>query len=103
MKKSKHRQVEQNVNLTRQQPGSSDAPPGELSKRATQLKILVEETATGDVTIEWVSVYKGTDIAIPMRHSHVIGKLQVALFILSKQFYGGQAPETRQVQEPPAK
>lgn len=97
IKKSKHKhRVEQNVQMSRHDDDTkpSEKPTDNVSKHhSTCLRLQISEDAKGELSVEWVAVFKGTDVAVPMRYSHIIGKLEAAKFILYKTFYGMEAPE----------
>lgn len=62
-------------------------PATEFGLRSTQLRVQITEDSKGNLNVEWVSKMTDSDVAIPMRPSHVIGQLTAAAYILERKFY----------------
>ena len=54
---------------------------------ATELRVIVKEDSMGQTDVEWCPYIEGTEVAINMRPTQVLGSLLVAILILAKKFY----------------
>lgn len=53
----------------------------------TELRMIITEDKDGRLTVEHDARIKGTEIAIQMRPSHILGQLRGASALLERQFY----------------
>jgi hypothetical protein len=52
------------------------------SKDTTETRILITEDRHGNMTVEYQTIIKGTEINVPIRFSHLIGQMFVASIIM---------------------
>lgn len=60
-----------------------------VNRSVTELRIMITEDAQGNLDVEWGANIKGTEIAVPLRASHVAGQLYAASFIVLAKSYEG--------------
>jgi hypothetical protein len=94
MSKHKHKKHQQTVEFAPK--GEKPTPPLEaprknFSTETTELRVLIREDSKGNLTVNWLSVIKDTEVVVPMRQSHVLGQLRAASFILERGFYETEA------------
>ncbi len=58
-------------------------------RSTTELRVLISEDALGNLDVEWEARIKNTELAVPMRPSHVAGQLFSASFIVLGKSYKG--------------
>lgn len=63
--------------------------PETNARDTTELRVMITEDAHGNITAEYMAVIKGTEVAIPLRPSHVVGQLISAAWLINTNSFVG--------------
>ena len=60
-----------------------------VSRDTTELRVMITEDSHGNIQAEWAAYIKGSEVAIPMRPSHVVGQLVSAAWLINTNSFVG--------------